>query len=47
MLLFIALQIAMFVFYAVRYRKSKEGDHPESIGTDALDSMWIYDPYKV
>jgi len=42
MVLFIVLQIAMFIFYVVR---EKQGI--ETIGQDALDSMWIYDPYKV
>ena len=42
MVLFVILQIAMFVFYYVRSTSSWE-----SIGQDAMDSMWIYDPYKV
>ena len=43
-LLFVALQIAMFVFYFVREKKDSS---TETIGQDTLDSMWIYDPNKV
>lgn len=42
MLLFVTLQIAMFIFYAVREKRGSE-----TIGQDTMDSMWIYDPYKV
>lgn len=43
MLIFIMMQIGMFVFYVVRLNTLENG---ETIGVDAHDSMWIYDPYK-
>ena len=43
MVILVLMQVGMFVFYTVR---QQEVGHQESIVTDTMDSMWIYDPKK-